>query len=198
MIRFLKICIAFVIITGMYYSCSSNICNTQMNSYLRVSFYNRLTNADSSVPYVICYALSSLHFHDSIITAPTDSTLLLPLSNLQDSAAFYIGIDSISIIADTIKTVLTRVDSVVHYDTTIYYVRKDTLIAYYKRKQSFVSYECGFLPEYTLRSIRLIGKLPKDSVVLSDTSVSNNNLTNCKIFFMPKVHSIGFKSRTSK
>lgn len=164
-----------IFLLTLFISCTSNICNQQMTSYLKVNFYNRVTKQDSALGAISVYCLNCLTKDSIYPRTYSDSTILLPLSALHDtsSSAFIITIDTVHI--DTVTLLGTP-----------YPVRQDTLIAYYKRSMSFISYECGFLPEFKLDSIRFNGQLPTDSVAISQKNVSTNNVTNYQIFMTPK------------
>jgi hypothetical protein len=154
---------------------------------MKVAFYNRTTSQDSAVPIIYVKCLNCLTNDYLIDSASSDTSILLPLSAVKDTSfsAFYI-----------------ETDSIYHYNVTVeapdsgylvphiklVHVRRDTLIVYYKRKNAFISYECGFLPEFTINSYLLKGKLPSDTVVISQNQVNTNNETNIKIYFTPVTH----------
>ncbi len=180
---------SLVLIIGfILYSCNSELCNQQLTSYLKVNFYNRTTKLDSAVGSILVISLNSIVKDTLYNYIQNDSTILLPLSALNDtgSSAFAVSFDTIHYQAITI----TRNDSVIpiKIDTFYYRVRQDTLIAWYKRINSFKGYECGFVPEFKLDTIYLHGKSIKDSIVISQHQVSNNNEINYKIYLTPAHH----------
>ncbi len=183
----LKHCALIFLIGFLLNSCNSNVCNQQMTSFMKVNFYNRTTKLDSAVDLINVKCLNCMTTDTLIKNASGDSSILLPLSALKDTSysAFYITIDTIHV--DTITTV--RNDTTFKTPEYIaYQVRQDTLIAWYKRTNIFVSYECGFLPEFTIDSVHLNGKLSSDSVVIINKKVNTSNETNYKIYFTPVHH----------
>ena len=172
-----------VVLTGLIlYSCASEICNQQMTSYLKVNFYNRTTKKDSAIGYLTVISLNSLQKDSLYILSPGDSTILLPLSTLKDttSSSFYIEMDTLHA-TDTIK----RNDTVINILYNHYPIRKDTLVVNYKRTNTFVSYECGFRPDFNLSTVSLYGKWTTDSLVISQPTVTTNNEINYKIYLKP-------------